>query len=775
MPAALVHILLLTSLAAALPAPAAPAPLRERELNQRLMDSGSPYLAQHARNPVDWHVWGPEAVEKARRENKPIFVSVGYSTCYWCHVANRTLFENPAIAALLNDGFVSIKIDREQRPDLDRVFMEATRLLTGSAGWPNQLFLTPDLEPIFAGSYFPPEDDEYGRPGFPSVLRRIRDDWNERRALTIEKAKRATAQWLAALERPGAVGPISPRAWREEARRTLLAAVDAEHGGFRTDAGVKFPQAPMLAFLLAEHRTRLRPELLHAVTRALDAMAAGGIHDHAGGGFHRYAIEPTWSIPHFEKMLYDNAQLLVLYAEAHDVTGKPRYREIVRSIAAHLSRDFEAPDGAFFTALDAAAGDEEGLTYLWQREEIEAALGKADAQRFLRAFELTPVASRRPSGSLDDELRGVLRLRAGMMPPAGFDRIRSRLLAARLTRVQPARDEKRVVALNGMTVAALARSGRLLGEPAYVERARRAAEAVWNLAWSEKTGLLAHEILNGRAQGTGLLEDYAHLARGLLVLHDTGAGRHWRDRAARLMDAALREFADSDGRLRASREVVRLPVPLEDAEDYVYPSGTSTAIEVLVLLGGRERLAAAARLLHAVGGAVSAQPHRWSALLAVLARHDKEVARALPSDRPPAAAGTPPERDRRSPAPTDSASRVAVAAAVRRDARADFLEVTLQVEPGWHVNANPASFGFLVPTKLILEGASPTRVIYPPGRLLKTEFAPDALSVYDGTVTIRAEFPPASIGRGSLRARLVVQACSDTVCLLPATVDAGRH
>ncbi len=727
----------------------------------RLIDSGSPYLLQHAYNPVDWHPWGPEALDKARREGKPIFVSVGYSTCYWCHVANRTLFENPEIAALMNAWFVNIKIDREQRPDLDRVLMEATRALTGSGGWPNQVFLTPELEPFFAGSYFPPEDDDVGRPGFPSVLKRIHEDWTARRDEVREKARLVAAR-LRSTTPSAANTPVRPDAWRAAGLQAWLARSDDVHGGFRMAGGAKFPQAPALAFLLAEHRARPRPALLRAVTHALDAMAAGGIHDHLGGGFHRYSVEASWSVPHFEKMLYENAQLLALYAEAWRLTGKPRYREVAAGIAMHLARDMEAPEGGFFTALDAASGGEEGRAYLWRTEDIEAALGADAARKFLGAFELAAAGARESAAALDDETRGVLRLRAGAALPAGFEAQRRRLLAARLARPQPERDEKLVLALNGLAVAAFADSGRLLAERTYIERARRAAERLWSAAWNERAGSLAHEIFRGRAQGEGLLEDYALFARGLLALHEATGEARWRQRAQRLAAAALRGFARADGRLAASRESAPLPLAPEDAEDYAYPSGTSALLEVLLRLGEREHLAAAGRLLRALGGTVEGRVQRWPALLGVLAGREAAAGRALTV--------APSRVEAQAPSPGDSASRVSVVARLEQTASADRLEVTLGIEPGWHVNANPASFDFLVPTKLLLEGTLPRRVIYPPGRPFKARFAPDVLSVYEGKAVIVAEFPSGALRAGSLKARLSVQACNETVCLPPGVV-----
>ncbi|PIX74520.1 MAG: thioredoxin domain-containing protein [Rhodocyclales bacterium CG_4_10_14_3_um_filter_68_10] len=724
----------------------------------RLIDSGSPYLLQHAHNPVDWYPWGPEAIEKARREGKPIFISVGYSTCYWCHVANRTLYQDPAIAALLNEGFVSIKIDREQRPGLDRLFMAATGALTGGGGWPNNVFLTPDLEPFFAGSYFPPTDDEFGRPGFITVLRAIREEWRLRRGnLGARARKLATA--LREQARPAAA-EVSQAAWREAALKAVEPNLDREYGGVRTARNSKFPQPALLDYLLAEHAARPNPALLAAVTRALDAMAAGGIHDHLGGGFHRYTVERTWSVPHFEKTLYDNAQLLALYAQGFRLTGKTAWREVATGIATHLARDMEAAEGGFYTALDAGVGGEEGRPYLWSRGEIEAVLGAEPTRRFLATYELHPASPRERADPLAEEA-GVLRLRtAAAGAQAAQPAALARLLAARMQRPQPARDEKQVVALNGLAIAALASSAQALRAPAQLEQARRAGERLWSRAWDERGRKLAHELFRGRPQGNGLLEDYAHLARGFLALHEAGAGAVWRSRARQTIEAALARLRRPDGRLAASTDSVRLPIPLDDAEDYAYPSGTSAAVEVLLRLGEPAQLEAAAGALRAAAGQIAAAPYRWPALLAVLARHDAVATRALVET----AAVKADE-----PRQNESAAHVAVAATLRPQPGAVVLELSLQVEDGWHVNANPASFAYLVPTKLLIANAVPRRIVYPQGKPFAPRFAPEPIRVYEGKVAIRAEFPPG--GADGMRARLSVQACNETVCLAPSTLD----
>ena len=397
----------------------------------RLIDSNAPYLLLHAHNPVDWYPWGPEAFAAAKRDNKPIFLSIGYSTCFWCHVAERTIYANPDIAALMNKWFINVKVDSEQRPDLDQIYMLATHILVGRGGWPNNVFMTPDMKPFYAGSYFPPGDDPVrGRPGFPTILRAIHKAWSEDR----EKVVSAAEQVLAAMrsvqgqtaEAPAA--PLRPHTWRQQALAELLPRFDAVHGGLLSPGGTKFPQSSILDLWLDAYRNTRDRDTLTALTRTLDAMALGGVWDHLGGGFHRYSTEATWSIPHFEKMLADNAQLLRLYAEAHRETGREIYRGVALALGAYLSGSMMAEEGGFYTAQDSQIDGVEGFTYLWTEEQIAAAVGKAGADRLFRTYRLTPMsqpaAAHAASGNHEG---GVLRVR----PRSGLEGARERNLGAR--------------------------------------------------------------------------------------------------------------------------------------------------------------------------------------------------------------------------------------------------------------------------------------------------------------------------------------------------------
>lgn len=767
-----IAVCLALGLAAALPADGADVAAAEdgaRATANRLTDTGSPYLLQHVGNPVDWYPWGEEAIDKARREGKPIFVSIGYSACHWCHIANRTLYSNPEIAALMNRWFVNIKVDREQRPDLDALYMLATKLMTGQGGWPNNLFLTPDLKPFFAGSYFPPADDAFGRPGFARVLRRIHSDWSERREATERKADEAIRAMQEAQQAGRAASPpVDTAAWLAAARARLQADFDREHGGFQParDDGAKFPHQPLLALLVADMRAGGDRAARDMLVATLNGMARGGVHDHLGGGFHRYAVERSWSLPHFEKMLYDNAQLLRVYAEAWQLTHEPLYRAVAERTGDYLLRRLAAPDGGFYTAEDAEVEARDGASYLWTNAEIEAALGGEAARTFLTVYELTPVATQSEDDVLDGVVRGVLRMRSPSPKharPAALAGERATLLAAREARAQPARDEKLVLALNGLAIDALAAAARILGKPSYLQAAERTASRLWSLAYDERARRLQHEVFRGEARGAGFLDDYAHFGIGLAALADATGEPAWRRRAAVLADDALRRFAREDGGLAMASAQQALPIVPTERGDDPYPSGTSATVRLLLLLAreadGAPYLRAAERVLAALSGRVQDRPDQWPAVVAAavelrsaaLARH--ATAQRSPLDR------------------LDSADHVAIDTAFRRLDGRDEIVVALRIAPGFHINANPASYDYLIPTAIRFAGLEPTHIRYPPGRLFRPAFAIDGLMVYEGEVELVAEFPAGTLaGLHAIVGELGVQACDDRVCLPPATL-----
>ena len=732
------------------------------EHSNRLIDSGSPYLLQHAHNPVDWYPWGEEAIAKAKRENKPIFLSVGYSTCYWCHVAERTIYSNPAIAALMNQWFVNIKVDREERPDIDETYMLARQLLTGSGGWPNNVFLTPDLKPFLAGSYFPPEDQGEQR-GFPGLLKLIHEDWT-RDPAEIKRVGDLVHDAIAKLRdsdrKPTTVLRLAPDRWLAAAREQTVPQRDQAQGGFDGGGGTKFPQSPLLNLLLIDYRLNGTTESLQVVTETLNAMAFGGIHDHLGGGMHRYSTEPTWSVPHFEKMLYDNAQLIALYANYYAITQQPLAREMAADIAGYLMRRMTAPDGGFYTAEDADIEGREGETYLWTKAEIAAALGEADANRFFALYELTPLPNetsgpgvlriRRDRKDVENTGANVLRDVAELAP------FRAKLLEIRDRRQQPARDDKIVVSLNGLTIAGLARAGTVFGEPRWIESAKRAGEYLWQHAFDAKSGSLSRYLYKGEAQGQGFLDDYASLGLGFIALHEATGESKWLTRADTLGSAILARFVKEDGVVLTSMADPTLIVPAVDLNDHDTPSGTSSAYALLARLGRTtpRYSEAATKIMAWMGSKLETSPTSWVSFIASAAER-----------------GAPAQTAAQAPL-LDSAAHVKATAHTEPKADHDRIVITLSIDPGYHVNANPASLDYLIPTTVKVPGAGQAKVTYPLGTMFRPKFVSDGLSVYEGSVTITVELPKGSLtSTQHLPVQIEVQACTDEICLPPASIS----
>lgn len=747
----------------------------------RLIDSNDPYLLLHAHNPVDWYPWGTEALAKAKRENRPIFISIGYSTCYWCHVAERTIYSDPDIAKLMNEWFVNIKVDREQRPDLDNIYMQTTRLMTGRGGWPNNVFLTPDLKPFFAGSYFPAADDERGRPGFPTILRSVHEAWENRQDEVSARADAVYQSMLKAHEQTAleTVAPISAADWLSQASAAILHDVDTTHGGFG-NGPAKFPQVPALNLLLAAYGISHDPHTLDAVTKTLDAMALGGIHDQLGGGFHRYSTERTWSIPHFEKMLYDNAQLLGIYVEAYRITQKSLYQQVAEDVASYLSREMMAPVGGFFSAQDAEVAGREGVSYLWTRAEIESILGSDAAKEFFEVYSLTPVSGQSGESLVAGNDEGVLRIRVPISQTlhnglgedisrvlTAWAPARARLLDARNNRTQPARDEKIVVAWNGMAIEALVQGGTAFQDEHLIELAKQTAERLWIEAFDSKSGELKHELFGGRAQVHGYLDDYALLGIALLSLADATNETLWRERATLLTKSMLRSFAQGDI-LVTSVAASDLMIPPVDDGDHAAPSGSSAAIELLARMyaatGDQEYADATLRVVAHLSRMIQQSPSLWPSAVAAVNLY-------------PLSDKSTPDRDTDSAGISASLTALTTAAHVRAFGTAgdagdhDEIEVTVVIDEGYHVNANPASFDYLIPTSLSVDGVPDLQLEYPGAMLIKPLFAPDGLKVYEGSIVLKGVAPKGTLMKHvPITATLKVQACNDEVCLPPATL-----
>ncbi|MEX2219735.1 MAG: DUF255 domain-containing protein [Phycisphaerales bacterium] len=767
----------------------------------RLADSTSPYLLQHAHNPVDWYPWGPEALERAKREDKPIFLSVGYSTCYWCHVMEREVFENEEIARLMNERFVCIKVDREERPDLDEIYMMATQLMTQHGGWPNSVFLTPDLQPFFAGTYFGPTDQP-GRPGFGTLVTQLGDAWEGQRDTINEVSGRAAdaiknmlGERLASVPKATLDGALV-----DSAVQQIAASYDPRDGGF--GLAPKFPSDFYYSFLLDVHARRTAAgnkdiQTLAIAISTLDAMAAGGIHDHVGGGFHRYATDGQWKVPHFEKMLYNQAHLAVGYLDASSATGEQRHADTARGIFRFVAEVFTGPQGQFYSALDAETDAVEGAYYTWTREQITSVLGDADAAEFLVAFELADVpifpGHKHPEG-------GTLVKRArGVANTPEIDAMLGRLAAVRQARKLPRLDDKAIAAWDGMMIDAYARGAEVLKDDAYRAAGVKAAEFVLEKMTASDGRLLRSVRLAADAKAPpsaqeGFLEDYAFMIRGLLALHrvepDAARSAKWLDAAKTLQAKADELFWDKDG----GGYFFATPQPDliargKDIGDNATPGGNSVMahnlIELAAATGDGAHRARAERLLGAFSGAMAQSPrgsvHMVHAVQRLLSQPPGAPAIEI---KPPSSAAP-----QVVPAISDSSAHVKVEASVEPTSAApgDTVTVTatLRIDDGWHVNANPASADFLIATLVDVRANAPpgaaetpkidvVEISYPKSSILKSKgLGTDAIRVYSGlarviiAVRLPAEAPTGAVI--SLRVLAKFQACSDDgVCLLPA-------
>jgi uncharacterized protein len=555
----------------------------QREAPNRLADETSPYLLQHAWNPVDWYPWGLEALERARREDKPILLSVGYAACHWCHVMAHESFEDAETAALMNELFVCVKVDREERPDLDGIYMDAVQAMTGQGGWPMTVFLTPEGGPFYAGTYFP-KVDRPGMPSFRRVLLAVADAWSGRREDARAQGAKLVELIAAQAALPAAEGEGLPgEPVLREAFEGLRRAFDAAWGGF--GQAPKFPQPMTLEFLLRCH-LRGYEGALGMAELTLDRMATGGIFDQLGGGFHRYSTDGRWLVPHFEKMLYDNAQLLRVYTHAWQVTGAERHRRVARRTADYLLRELRHSDGGFFSSQDADSEGVEGKFFVWSWDELAGIAGEPVA-RWLGAtpegnWEGTNVLwTPRPAEAVAEE--------AGL-PVEELERqlqaALPRLLEAREARVHPATDDKVLAAWNGLAISALAEAGRTFGEPRYLDAAVAAAEFVLG-ALRGPGGRLLRAWRDGRQGGPGYLDDHACMAEACLTLYETTFDLRWLREAKRLATALIELFADpqGDGFYQTGADAERLVVRPRELFDNAVPAGASVAADVLQRLG----------------------------------------------------------------------------------------------------------------------------------------------------------------------------------------------
>ncbi len=590
----------------------------------RLVHETSPYLLQHAYNPVDWYPWGPEALQLANEKNRPILLSIGYSACHWCHVMERESFENEAIAELMNRWFICIKVDREERPDLDEIYMAATVTMNhGQGGWPMTVFLTPAQEPFFAGTYFPPED-RWGRPGFGSVLKKIADYWDTRPSEVLDQAKELTSQLQGLRQLPS---PISiSESVLEEAVVQFGDDFDETHGGFGT--APKFPPAMGLSFLLRSHRRSGNPHTLTMVTKTLDMMAAGGIYDHIGGGFARYSTDARWLVPHFEKMLYDNALLARVYVEAYQVTQKPLYRQVATEVLNYVRREMTGPGGGFYSSTDADSEGVEGKFFVWTPTEVRNLLKHdEDARRFCAIYDITESGNWEYANipnrlrPLEDVARQLNLTTDELVEIAS--RAKPLLYEARRHRVPPGLDDKVITAWNGMMLSAMAEAARVFGNAGYLASAQQAADFLLR-GHAKPDGRLLRTSRGDRAHLDAYLEDYAYLTEGLVDLYEAGSPESYLQAAARLAGYLISDFMDHEqgGFFTTAQHHESLILRHREGTDGATPSANAVAASALARLSfhfdRQDWRRAAVAAIRAYGRQMTRYPRAFAKSLAVV-------------------------------------------------------------------------------------------------------------------------------------------------------------
>ncbi len=717
----------------------------------RLIHETSPYLLLHAHNPVDWYPWSDEALERAKKENKLIFLSVGYSTCYWCHVMAREVFSNPKIAEMMNKDFINIKIDREERPDIDEIYMTATQLLTQRGGWPNSVFLTPDLKPFYAGTYFPPTDMP-GRPGFPTILDAVHEAWVTREAEVIASANQisetiamATSKGFTALTAKPLSGALVTGALDY-----LQTTYSPTYGGFGN--APKFPSPANLELLLSAYERARDESLLKMATRTLDMMAYGGMYDQIGGGFHRYSVDAKWLVPHFEKMLYDNAQLAKVYLRAYQLTQEPHYRRVAAEIFGFVFREMTAPEGGFYSALDAETDAEEGKYYIWTADEVQKVLGKKEAERFEAVygvdkgpnFEGKSVLYVPEGTDAEDDLKSVASAR-------------EKLLATRAKREYPLLDTKIIVNWNGLMIDALAYGYEVLGEEHYLAAASKASQFILDTL-SKPDGELWHTYTAGVTKQDAYLDDYTFFVKGLLGLYRATGDEEWLNSAKTLTDTMIQLFWDdkNGGFYYTKADAKYLIVRTKKPYDSAIPSGNAVAVENLLAFGSNYQNYAE-RTLQIFAESMSQAPSSFMYMLFALNYYLISKGE-FDSDTSPLVIGT---------------------AVVKSESSGIFnVEIDLKIAAGWHVNANPTGQDNLIPTTVAVDTDTPIEIVdvaYPKGRSARFEFSDESLNVYEGSLTISLQLkqkPRTLLDRTiPIGLKLTYQACSETECLLPQTLD----
>src|SRR5262245_43563803 len=589
----------------------------------RLISETSPYLLQQAHNPVNWYPWGDEALERSKREDKPILLSIGYSACHWCHVMEKESFENEAIAKLMNDNFINIKVDREERPDLDAIYMNAVQMITGHGGWPMTVFLTPDGRPFYGGTYFPPVDRQ-GMPGFPRVLIALAEAYRDRR----DEIEQSASGLLGELKRLDLISPQEGEldfSVLDHAAGDLLQRFDSVYGGF--GRAPKFPPSMTLQFLMRQYHRTKNQALLNAVEMTLEKMARVGMYDQIGGGFHRYSVDEKWLVPHFEKMLYDNALLARAYLDAYLITGKAFYKQISIETLDYVCREMTDPSGGFYSSQDADSEGEEGKFFVWTPHEVAHLLGDEDAGLFCRYFDVTEIGNFEGQSILHVEQDAMTIAKFMRVEPERLSDVIARgkqiLFESRETRIKPHRDEKMLTAWNGLILPTFDEAARVLDREDYLATAIRNADFL--LTKMKRDGRLLRTHKEGESKLNAYIEDYAYLIDGLLALYEATFDQRWFDEARALAETMIAQFWDEEagGFYFTSSDHEALITRTKDFYDNAIPAGNSVAAHFLIrlsLLTGQElyrRLAE--QILKLMSSSMMRVPSAFGHLLCALA------------------------------------------------------------------------------------------------------------------------------------------------------------
>ena len=754
----------------------------------RLAKESSPYLLQHATNPVDWYPWGQEAFDRAKKEKKLVFLSIGYSSCHWCHVMERESFSNAAIAKTMNENFVCIKVDREERPDIDDIYMTALSTTGVQGGWPLTMILTDDGKPIFGGTYFPPEDKKIGEdtaPGMTTVLAKVIELDKKSHDDLVAQADHIAKLTIDALDRNSRAIALL-KLDRELVDGAAEAFdIDPEHGGTGSKArmfkGTKFPRPPVWSFLLSQSTRKGKEELAKSVQLTLRKMAEGGIYDHLGGGFHRYSTERTWTVPHFEKMLYDNAQLVELYSDAFAIARDPLYKRVVAETLGFIKREMTNTDGAFYSALDADSNHVEGEFYVWTADEIKKILGNDADTTFFRAvygvtapnfeekFHILRLPKALPEIAKEQKLTEAELL-------AKLEPLKAKLFAVRAKRERPFLDTKVICAWNGQMIAGYARAGQVFGDKEYTATAAKAADFILGKMRDDKGRLFRmYAAVPGEkpvARGTAFLDDYSYLAHGLLNLYDATGDKKWLTAAFEITNTSLKFHSDGDrgGYFFTPSDGEKLFARSKDGYDGVQPSGNSQTVRNLLRYSVKAESpkfrALAEKTLKQYALALRTQPGS----LTGMAHGLDEYLATEPAPKELVPGKVEPPKN-----PKDSADVVKVEVVMGRKEQdgSQPFSIHLTVAEGWHAHANPVGNETLLEAQTELtvflgKAALDVKVTYPKGKPV-TDSSGAKYAIYEGKVTITGTLPKPTTDDAP-EFRVKVQTCKDGKCLLPSVV-----